>query len=127
MIRIILGYLAAIYFAVVSIILTGFLYGIPGEAISMSAFIVLIASIHYSVIQSIVIIVISEFMCIKHPGYYVACGMLVGIIAICALFKGQIPDELSLQMVVIAGGVGGFVYWLVAGRYAGNRSEGNSA
>jgi hypothetical protein len=127
MIRIILGYLAAIYFAVVAIILTGFLYGIRGDAIGMSAFIVLIVSIPYSVIQSIIIIAASEFMYIKHPAYYISCGMLVGVIALYALFKGQIPGKLYLQMVVIAGAVGGFVYWLIAGRYAGNRSKGNSA
>lgn len=125
--QIILGYLCAIYSAVVSMILMGLLFGIQGEIIGMTAFIGLIISVPYTIIQSTIIISISEYMSFRHPVYYIVCGMLCGVIAVAALFGGWLPDPLLWRMVIIAGAAGGLVYWLIAGRYAGGKSEGNSA
>jgi hypothetical protein len=84
--------------------LTGLLYGIPGEVIGMSAFIALIVALPYTVIQSIFIIAISGYISLRHPAYYIACGVFIGVVAVYTLFKAQIPGELSLQMVAHPGG-----------------------
>jgi hypothetical protein len=74
-------------------------------------------------------IVLSEGLKWRGPVAYLLAGSLVGLVTalpVVAVFTGAAHDEVSgglVQLSVAAGAVGGFVYWLIAGRNAGRWLE----
>jgi len=73
------------------------------------------------------IIFVSEMLSIRSVLYYALMGALVGALAyvlsdVTARMQGAgtvVPLTRELQFMVAGGIVGGFVYWLIAGRRAG--------
>lgn len=81
----------------------------------------------YAVLPLTALIVIGEWLNIRSIFYYALGGALIGLLA---YYSADIAIELEattdlppvafgLQLVTAAGIVGGFVYWLIAGRKAG--------
>ncbi len=77
-----------------------------------------------SVIPSLVAILCAEFMSLRSVVYHVAVG---GVIALVLWsLGGQIPSDVNLRLLrpgssiaASAGFIGGFVYWIIAGRLSG--------
>lgn len=76
---------------------------------------------------SSVAILIAEILSLRSALYYALAGPLIGALAyfmsdVAARVSGKgtvVPFTQELQWLAVAGIVGGFIYWLIAGRSAG--------
>jgi H+/Cl- antiporter ClcA len=81
----------------------------------------------YVFAPSFAVIFIGEMLSLRSILYYALCGALIGAMAyflsdMTARMQGAgtvVPLTRELQFLAAAGIVGGFVYWLIAGRSAG--------
>jgi len=78
---------------------------------------------------TLVAIVIAEAFGWRSPFYYLLVGGAVGLLAnqIHDLYGEIYLSDQQLVIMLGAGFVGGFTYWLIAGRLAGGRPSGDSA
>lgn len=85
----------------------------------------------FAAIFFLVAIVLAEVMRVRAAGYYAFVGLAVALAGFLAQFSSEpvsgptIVNTYALLAFAAAGMTGGFVYWLVAGRWAG-RSDGRS-
>lgn len=81
----------------------------------------------FALIPALVVIVLSEAFAIRAVTFFAAAGALIGALVIAGL-GGLHPAQLAvdsfsrreLELMIGAGIVGGLVYWIIAGRSAGN-------
>jgi len=132
-----LGYLAACLGA--AIFATFTLMSVDPAALSQnweSAFKALIfvgstfvAAVVAAFLPFLVVLVITEAFRLRGFVVHLVAGALVGAVyglPLAALFSGaEMPDVSSrtVQLAVACGGIGGVIYWLIAGRTAGMWSE----
>lgn len=84
----------------------------------------------FSFFPALLAIIWSEIRAIRGSVYYCICGLLIGLLAVATsnmvVLSGQDtanPLAFILGVQASAGIIGGFVYWLVAGRNAGRLFE----
>lgn len=82
-------------------------------------------TLFYVFAPSFLVILIAEIFSLRSVLYYALCGALVGALAYFLSDMGVdvpgagAPLTRELQFLTAGGIVGGFVYWLIAGRSAG--------
>ncbi len=85
----------------------------------------------YVFAPSFIAILIAEMFSLRSVLYYALVGALIGALAyfmtdIASRIAGKgtvVPITQELQWLTAAGIIAGFVYWLIAGRKAGNRKS----
>jgi hypothetical protein len=100
-----------------------------GDALSWSFDQMLLAATHSAVFSApfaLVAAAIGEWQTIRSWVYYALAGLAISIAGFIALYSGEAagPNSIVNQYATIAfigsGIAGGWVYWLVSGRHAGD-------
>lgn len=121
------AYIAACIGAALIIFASGGLEPLPGEThaeLAAKAFVVaLIASMIVGAVAGIpalIMIVLAEAFGWRSLVLHLVVGAAIGLVAFrLHLGTGPIEDMQAAKIGAAAGAVGGFVYWLIAGRTAG--------
>lgn len=102
------------------------------DKLSWSGEQVLLAATHSAVFSApfaLVAAAIGEWQSIRSWVYYALSGIAIAIAGFIALYSGEaagvntIVNNYAVIAYLCAGLAGGIIYWLVAGRYAGDPSE----
>lgn len=90
----------------------------------------LLATLHTAIFAApfaAVALAVAEWRCLTSPIYYAAAGFGIAMLGFLAQISGAgLPQPLMVTLYVLAalsvsGVIGGFVYWMLAGRGAGRR------
>ena len=140
--KIIAGYLVGCVASGMTIVLASFLPHYVESALSPELVLIgwvwataTAATLIYSALPTLLVVVYAEHAKIRSVGYYVSGGALIGIVAVTlflvlmlwlggsmwGFISGRTPTVMSFMFgsCVLAGIVAGLVYWLMAGRHAG--------
>lgn len=84
----------------------------------------------FALMPAVLAIAVAEFFSIRSVLFYALCGALIGFVAYAslggfdpALLRYDTSIRREIEIMVGAGIVAGFVYWLFAGRKAGRWRE----
>lgn len=134
--RIIVGFVAACLaagFTKVSFIIPpAGLVGASDDAVSGFVTLALLTATHIAVFAAafaLLAVAIGELQSHRSWMFYAAAGIAIALAGFIALLNSQpegdpsIINNFALTAFLTAGFVGGLVYWLLAGRFAGSREE----
>jgi hypothetical protein len=83
----------------------------------------------FSVAFALIAAGLAEWLGLQGVGYWLGAGIGIAILGFIAQFSSEVPGQptilnnYALQSYVTAGFFGGLVYWLIAGRWAGDSHE----
>jgi hypothetical protein len=71
-------------------------------------------------VPAFIVILFAELFAWRSMFFYLVAGALIGLSGTILPFREILPEaDVNVTMLAAAGLVGGFVYWLIAGRSAG--------
>lgn len=107
----------------------GLYRGLEGDAAYAGVFLgtavlIILLAAQYALAPFAVIVVLAEAFAVRSIFLFVGAGMLIGAGFAWSEIGDQVTfEDRRLLIAAAAGIVGGFVYWLIAGRHSGSYRE----